>query len=449
LALARRENFVQTRAGRRSAWLGETMKLFTIVGCLAVALCGHGSARADGTVTVIRAGHLIDSDSGRVLDTQTIVIRDGVIAEVSPTVELPAGARVVDLSEFTVLPGLIDAHTHLTIDAKNQDPLGELEHTAAERAFGSLPNARAVLLAGFTTVRDLGSYRALVDIALRDAINRGDVVGPRMYVAGAYVTISGGAGAVTGFAPDVTLPWDLHYGTANSPNEVRERVRTLAGLRVDVIKMFATGAVLTHNSNPSGREATPEELMAAVDEAHNFGLKVAVHAHGADGIKAAIRAGAASIEHGTLMDDEGRVLMKQHGTYLVPTLEVRECIGDNYPPEFVAKANQIMSAQLKNFRKAVNAGVKIAFGTDIGVCPFGRNAREFNLMVQNGMTPMQAIRAATVAGADLLGISDKVGSVRRGKLADIIAVRGDPLANVRLLEDVRFVMKQGEIFKQD
>ena len=202
------------------------MKLFTIVGCLAVALCGHGPARADGTVTVIRAGHLIDSDSGRVLDTQTIVVRDGVIAEVGPTVELPAGARVVDLSEFTVLPGLIDAHTHLTIDAKNQDPLGELEHTAAERALGSLPNARAVLLAGFTTVRDLGSYRALVDVALRDAINRGDVVGPRMYVAGAYVTITGGAGAVTGFAPDVTLPWDLRYGTANSPNEVRERVRT-------------------------------------------------------------------------------------------------------------------------------------------------------------------------------------------------------------------------------
>jgi imidazolonepropionase-like amidohydrolase len=425
------------------------MKLCAIIGCLVVAVGGPGPAYAESTVTVIRAGHLIDADSGRVLDAQTILVRDGVIAGMGPTIEVPSGAQVVDLSGYTVLPGLIDAHTHLTIDIKSQDPLGELEHTAAERALGSLPNARAVLLAGFTTVRDLGSYRALVDVALRDAINRGDVVGPRMYVAGAYVTITGGAGAVTGFAPDVMLPWDLRFGNANSPNEVRERIRALAGQRVDVIKVFATGAVLTHNSNPSGREATPEELLAAVDEAHNFGLKVAVHAHGPDGIKAAVRAGAASIEHGTLMDDEGRMLMKQHGTYLVPTLEVRECVGGNYPPEFVAKANQIMTVQLQNFRKAVNAGLKIAFGTDIGVCPFGQNAREFNFMVQNGMTPMQAIQSATVAGADLLGISDKIGSIRTGKFADLIAVRGNPLSDVRLLEDVRFVMKQGVIYKQD
>ena len=188
---------------------------------------------------------------------------------------------MVDLRDYWVLPGLIDAHTHLTIDLHNQDPLAELQHTAAERALGALPNARAVLLAGFTTVRDLGSYRALVDVALRDAINRGDVVGPRMLVAGAYITISGGAGAVTGFAPDVTLPWDLRYGIADSPEEVRARVRALAGQRVDVIKMLATGAILTHNSNPSGRELTPEELAAGVDEARNFGLKVAVHAHGA------------------------------------------------------------------------------------------------------------------------------------------------------------------------
>lgn len=425
------------------------MKICIVVASLIVAVFSHAGARAAGVVTVIRAGHLIDTESGRVLDSRMLLVRDGVIAEMGAAIEVPAGARVVDLSGYTVLPGLIDAHTHLTIDSKNQDPLAELEHTAAERAFGSLPNARAVLLAGFTTVRDLGTYRALVDVALRDAINRGDVVGPRMYVAGAYVTITGGAGAVTGFAPDVTLPWDLRYGNANSPSEVRERIRTLAGQRVDVIKLFATGAVLTHNSNPAGREATPEELQAAVDEARNFGLKVAVHAHGPDGIKAAVRAGAASIEHGTLMDDEGRMLMKQHGTYLVPTLEVRECVGGNYPPEFVAKANQIMTVQLQNFRKAVNAGVKIAFGTDIGVCPFGRNAREFNLMVQNGMTPMQAIQSATIAAADLLGIADKVGSIRLGKLADLIAVRGNPVVDVRLLEDVRFVMKQGVIYKQD
>ena len=405
--------------------------------------------RAQEPAIAIRAGHVIDTVAGRVRGAQVIIVRAGLIADVGPDVPVPAGARILDLSAYTVLPGLMDAHTHLTIDQRNQDPLAELEHTAAERAFGSIPNARAVLLAGFTTVRDLGSYRALVDVALRDAINRGDVIGPRMYVAGAYVTIAGGAGAVTGFSPDLTLPWDLRYGAANSPSEVRERVRMLAGQRVDVIKMFATGAVLTHNSNPAGREATPEELAAGADEARNFGLKLAVHAHGAEGIKAAIRAGAASIEHGTLMDDEGRALMKQHGTYLVPTLEVRECVGSNYPPEFVSKAQQIMSAQLANFRKAVEAGVKIGFGTDIGVCRFGTNAREFTLMVENGMTPMQAIQAATTADADLLGVSSKLGSITRGKLADIIAVRGDPLQDVRLLEDVRFVMKEGRIYKED
>jgi imidazolonepropionase-like amidohydrolase len=406
-------------------------------------------ACAEESVVAIRAGHLIDTVAGRMTGAQVIIVRDGLIAEVGPDVQVPAGARVIDLGAFTVLPGLIDAHTHLTIDQRNQDPLAELEHTTAERAFGSIPNARAVLLAGFTTVRDLGSYRALVDVALRDAITRGDVIGPRMYVAGAYVTIAGGAGAVTGFAPDLTLPWDLRYGAANSPGEVRERVRVLAGQRVDVIKMFATGAVLTHNSSPGGREATPEELAAGADEARNFGLKLAVHAHGAEGIKAAIRAGAASIEHGTLMDDEGRALMKQRGTYLVPTLEVRECVGTNYPAEFVNKAQQIMTAQLANFRKAVEAGVKIGFGTDIGVCRFGTNAREFSLMVENGMSPMQAIQAATTVDADLLGVSQKLGSISKGKLADLIGVRGDPLQNVRLLEDVRFVMKEGRIYKQD
>ena len=228
--------------------------------------------RAQEPAIAIRAGHVIDTVAGRVRGAQVIIVRAGLIADVGPDVPVPAGARILDLSAYTVLPGLMDAHTHLTIDQRNQDPLAELEHTAAERAFGSIPNARAVLLAGFTTVRDLGSYRALVDVALRDAINRGDVIGPRMYVAGAYVTIAGGAGAVTGFSPDVTLPWDLRYGAANSPSEVRERVRMLAGQRVDVIKMFATGAVLTHNSNPAGREATPEELAAGADEARNFGL---------------------------------------------------------------------------------------------------------------------------------------------------------------------------------
>ena len=419
----------------------------TLLAVTVLAACIAGAAHAD--VTVIQAGHLVDTEAGRVLDNQMIVVRDGLLDSVGPSGPLPAGAKVVDLSAYTVLPGLIDMHTHLTIDADAKDPLSELAHTAAERAFGSLPNARKVLMAGFTTVRDLGSYRAFVDVALRDAINRGDVVGPRMYVVGAYITITGGAGAVTGFAPDLTLPWDLRFGAANSPSEVRERVRALASQRVDAIKMFATGAVLTHNSNPQAREATREELEAGAEEAHNFGFKFAVHGHGSEGIKNAVRAGANSIEHGSLMDDEGRTLMKQHGTYLVPTLEVHDCIGAGYPTEFIEKAQRIAATAKANFRKAVTAGVKIAFGTDIGVCPFGYNGHEFGLMVDNGMTPMQAIQSATMGSADLLGHSDQLGSIRAGKFADVIAVRGDPIANVRLLEDVRFVMKQGVIYRQD
>jgi imidazolonepropionase-like amidohydrolase len=417
---------------------------------LALTACLIGAAALADT-TVVHAGRLIDTDAGRVLDHQTIVIKDGVVESVTATTagDVPRDAHLVDLGHHTVLPGFIDAHTHLTIDPKNQDPLSELQHTAAERALSALPNARAVLMAGFTTVRDLGSYRALVDVALRDAINRGDVVGPRMLVAGAYITMTGGSGSVSGFAPDVTLPWDLRFGTANSPAEVRERVRALVSQRADVIKVFGTGAVLTHNSNPLSREATPEELAAAVDEARNFGLKVAAHAHNAEGIKNAIRAGVASIEHGSLMDDEGRMLMKEHGTYLVPTLEVHDCIGDNYPDEFVQKSRAIRVAQSENFHKAVLAGVKIAFGTDIGVCAFGKNPLEFALMVKNGMTPMQAIQSATVNGADLLGLGRMLGSLRPGKYADMVAVRDDPLKDIRALEHVSFVMKQGVVYRND
>ena len=408
-------------------------------------------AGLQGQVTAIKAGKMIDTDAGTVLSNQIILVKGGKIEAVGGNLSIPSDAKVIDLSGMTVLPGLIDCHTHLTDSYADADPLSELRKTSAFDAFQSIPNAKAVLLAGFTTVRDVGAYRALVDVALRDAINRGDLVGPRMYVAGAYITITGGAGAVTGFAPDIILPWDLHFGEANSPWEVRQRIRALANQRVDLIKVLATGAVLTHNSNVKSAEFTPDELSAAVQEAQSFGLRVAAHAHSPEGIKNAVRAGVASIEHGSLADDESRQLMKQHGTYLVPTLEIGECVLDpaHEPPDFVEHGKQVAQAQRENFRKAVDAGVKIAFGTDISVCPFGTNAREFGLMVEYGMTPMHAIQAATVSAADLIGVSSKIGSIKPGKSADIVAVQGDPRKDVRVLEKVSFVMKEGQVYKQE
>jgi imidazolonepropionase-like amidohydrolase len=403
-----------------------------------------------GQVTAIKAGRLVDTESGTVLNNQIILVKNGRIDAVGASVRIPADANVLDLSGMTVLPGLIDCHTHLTDSYADADPLSELRKTAAVDAFASLPNAKATLLAGFTTVRDVGTYRALVDVALRDAINRGGVVGPRMYVAGAYVTITGGAGAITGFDPGLTLPWELHFGEANSPWEVRQRIRALANQGVDLIKVLATGAVLTHNSNVKSTEFTPEELSAAVDEAHHFGLRVAAHAHSAEGIKNAVRAGVASIEHGSLADDEARQLMKEHGTYLVPTLEVDDCILDAHePPDFIEHAQLVAKEQRENFHRAVVAGVKIAFGTDISVCPFGTDGREFGLMVLGGMTPMHAIQAATVNAADLIGVSSKIGSIKPGKYADIVAVKDDPLRDIRVLEKVNFVMKEGLVYRRE
>jgi imidazolonepropionase-like amidohydrolase len=418
----------------------------------AAALCTL-TALAPAQVTAIRAGKLVDPDSGKVLTDQVIIIRDAKIERVGKGIEIAAGATVVDLSKMTVLPGLIDCHTHLADGAHDGEPMGQFKKTAAQVALESVPNARVMLESGFTTVRDVGAYRALGDIALRDAINRGDIVGPRMFVAGAYVTISGGAGAATGLAPDIQLPWDLHYGEANSPWEARKVVRQLAHDGVDHIKVLSSGAVLTHGSNPKSQEFTPEELQAIVDEANHFGLRVEAHAHSPEGIKNAIRAGVASVEHATMIDDEGIALAKQHGTYLDMDIYDEECIQDggrkgNVPKDFLEHDAQLGQIQRDNFRKAVNAGVKMSFGTDAGVCPYGTSGKQFAFMVKYGMTPMQAIQAATSSAADLLGHSSEIGSIKPGKFADIIAVSGDPLADVSTLENVKFVMKDGKIYKQ-
>ena len=407
----------------------------------------------DPTVTAIRAGKLIDVDSARTLSNQIILIRNGKIESIGENLSIPANARVIDLSKSTVLPGLIDCHTHLA-DAGDAEPLHVLQRSAAELAYAAIPNARVTLLAGFTTVRDVGVYRAFNDVAMRDAIARGDIIGPRMFVAGAYITISEGAGAMTGLAHDIQLPLDLRYGEANSPWEVRQKIRLLAHRGADHIKILSTGAVLTHGSNPKSIEFTPAELEAAVDEARNFGLRVAAHAHASEGIKNAIRAGVASIEHATLIDDEGIALAKQHGTYLDMDIYDEECIQDTAkqnktPADFLEHDRELGEAQRRNFSKAVKAGVKMSFGTDAGVCPHGINARQFAFMVRYGMTPMQAIQSATVNAADLIGRSAEFGSLQPGKFADVIAVNGDPLADIRVLEHVSFVMKEGKVYKHE
>ena len=406
-------------------------------------------------VTVIRAGRLVDVNKGETLRDQLIVIRGERIETIQPgSAKLPSGARVVDLSRYTVLPGLIDCHTHLIGDLQSSDVLLPLERSEAQEAFSGVRNARATLLAGFTTVRDVGTYRAFVDAALRDAINDGTVVGPRMKVAGAYVTVSTGGGELVGAAPDATLPASFRFGVANSADQVRERVRVLLNGGADFIKVIATGAVLTRGTKPGVPEFTEQEIRAAVEQAADYGTFVAAHAHGAEGIKRAVRAGVRSIEHGSLMDDEAIALMKQRGTWLVADIwngDYTDSVGrqQKWPEDVLRKNVETTEAQRVGFRKAVAAGVRIAYGTDSGVYPHGLNAMQLPYMVKYGMTPMQAIRSATISAAELMQWQDSVGSISPGKYADIIAVEGDALSDLRSFMKVAFVMKGGTVYKSE
>jgi imidazolonepropionase-like amidohydrolase len=404
---------------------------------------------------LLRAGKLVDVERGRVLIDQVIRIEDERIVDVSDYApDVSSTQRIVDWSAYTVLPGLMDMHTHLVGDISSSDIAAPLYSSAARDALQGVANARSTLRAGFTTVRDVGCYRAFTDVALRDAIESGIVEGPRMFVAGAYITVSGGGGEVTGFAPDVAVPAEMRRGVANSEVEVRQRVRELIRGGATFIKLIATGAVLTAGTTPGASEYSEAEIRAAVDEAAQYGIFVTAHAHGAEGIKRAVRAGVRSIEHASYLDDEGIALMKQRGTWLVADIYNGDYIAeigrrDHWSEEILRKNDETTQRQRDGFAKAAKAGVRIAFGTDSGVYPHADNARQFAYMVRYGLTPMEAIRAATINAAQLLAKEKEIGSVAPGKLADIIAVEGDPLADVDRLRSMRGVIKAGRQIKLD
>jgi imidazolonepropionase-like amidohydrolase len=430
-----------------------TRPLPRLAGLLLVATAFFPPSAAAQTHTAIRAGRLIDVEDGQLRRDQWVLIRDGRIVSVQPaSARMPAGARIIDLSRYTVGPGLIDCHTHLVGDAASADVLHPLERSEAQEVLSGVSNARATLLAGFTAVRDIGTYRAFVDGALRDAINDGTVIGPRMQAAGPYVTVTSGGGELVGAAADVTIPPLFRFGVANSAAEVRERVRAILNGGSNFIKVIATGAVFTRGTQPGVSEFTEEEIRVAVEQAAEYGSYVAAHAHGAEGIKRAVRAGVRSIEHGSLMDDEAIGLMKQHGTWLVADIwngDYTDSVGrvEKWPPDILRKNTETTEAQRAGFRKAVKAGVKIAYGTDSGIYPHGLNAMQLSYMVRYGMSPMDAIRSATLGAAQLLRWQDSVGSIRPGKYADIIAVEGDAMADLSSFRKVAFVMKGGVVYK--
>jgi imidazolonepropionase-like amidohydrolase len=432
------------------------MRRMRIALLLALLSVLPASAAEPSKPLVLKAARLFDAKSGKLVTPGLVVVTDGKISSVGAGSAVPAGAEVIDLGDATLLPGFMDAHTHVTTQPGEdwrQDFIDDLQQTVADRTVKALPYVRATLMAGFTTVRDLGSSD-FIDLGLRNGIRRGDAVGPRILAATEALGTTGGHcdggnGFRKGLLADPASP-----GVADGPEALRGKVREVIKYGADVIKVCATGGVLSFTDDVDSAQLTQAELDAIVDEAHGRKRKVAAHAHGAEGARRAVRAGVDSIEHGSFLDDEALDLMKRKGTFFVPTALALHGVRERYekgqlPPELVPKFKAAEASAKQALRKAIARGVRIAFGTDAGVYRHGRNAGEFALLVEGGLAPVDALRAATSIDAELLGVADKLGTLEAGKLADVIAVPGDPLQDIRRTEQVFFVMKEGVIYRND
>jgi len=421
--------------------------LFIFIGTLS---CLFGQSK----IKAIKAGRLIDVVSGIVLTNQIILVDSTMIVEIGSAVTIPENAEIIDLSNATVLPGLMDCHTHLSWQPGDNYYEDIFRKTPIDYAVLAPVYAKKTLDAGFTMVRDVGSTQ-LIDVSLRNAINAGKITGPRMLVSTFALGSTGGHTDLVGFNPDIDWKGNKDFtGVADGVDEIRKRVRNNIKWGADWIKFMASGGVLSEEETPGLPQYSFEEMKALCDEAHLWGRKVCAHAHGTEAIKLAIKAGVSSIEHGSLIDDEGIQLMKQKGVYLVADIYnddyiLAEYTKKGYPEKIINKERMIGKLQRENFQKAVKAGVKIAYGTDAGVYPHGWNGKQFFYMVKYGLTPMQAIQSATINAADLIDWKEKTGSISKGKLADIIAVDSNPLDDVTILEHVKFVMKDGTVYKNE
>ena len=431
-----------------------TFRVLVILLCLGIA------AQATDQLIALKAARLFDGKSNALLQNGVVIVQGDKIVDAGSNLPVPSGAQVIDLGDATLAPGFMDAHTHLTADFSgnyNERRLQQLDLNVSEQAIRATAFARATVEAGFTTVRDLGSRfiasHEFVDVALRNSINKGVIVGPRMLVATKGIGATGGHFDPTGGFRDFLFGREPDYtdGIANGPDEIRKAVRFEVKNGADVIKAAVSGGVLSLGDEVDTPQLTPAEMTALVDESHRLRKKVAVHCHGDQAAREAIEAGVDSIEHGSFMKPETLTMMKKKGTFLTPTLMASEWIMsklDNYPPALQAKAKAATAARSEMFRNAVKMGIKISFGTDAAVFPHGQNAKEFKLMVDLGMSAIDALKSATGNDAELLGIGQKVGTLEKGKLADIIAMPGDPTSDITATERVSFVMKEGKIIRQ-